>query len=295
MDTDRPSCDATEFEDRLRRSLAETGIPPRPQILEEISAQMQRDTPDLRRLQTVISADVSISGSLIKLVNSPFYGVRKRVGSVQDALVLLGLDAVAGSIATIVLRELLPAPPRLERFWDASARIARVSAWLVQEVGVREGVQPKDAYTFGLFRDCGIPIMLRKFAGYHDTLARANGEPARPFTAIEDEAHPTNHAVVGSLLAQTWWLAEDTSLAIRHHHDYPLLATDGLMLSPRAQRMIALSQLAEWLVQQVTGQSQTLEWAKMSEACQSLLALDDAALGELERGAAPVIQQILFG
>lgn len=272
--------DQGPLDECLADTIRQLGIPPRPAILEKVAAEVQRDEPDFRSLARTISADVSISGSLIKLVNSPFFGYRQKARTVQDALSMLGLSAVSAAIATIVLRKALPPPPRLERFWDASARVAQVSGWLVQQIGPA-GVLPEDAYTFSLFRDCGIPIMARKFPGYFDTLARANGDGEQLFTEVEESRHPTNHAVVGCLLGQSWWLPEHTCMAIRHHHDFVSLQAGAGAFSPVARRLIALAQVAEKLLQDATGLSACREWQKMGEASLAVLCLSSAELEEL--------------
>lgn len=277
------------LEGELLNSIRQIGIPPRPLILEQVVAEMGRDEPDLRALARAISADVGIAGSLLKVVNSPFYGYRSKARTVQDALSMLGLAVAASTIAGIVLRKALPPMPRLERFWDASARVARLSAWLSQKCEAIAGLRAEDAYTFSLFRDCGIPIMMRKFPNYFEILAAANGDPALPFTVVEEQHLPTNHAVVGCLLAQSWWLAEETCLAIRNHHDFITLAAGGGALPPLSRNLIAIAGLAEYIDQQLTGQNQTNEWLKIGKPIQAYLGLSDPALAALviEAGTLP--------
>ena len=271
------------LENQLLASIRQIGIPPRPQILERVAAEIGKDDPDLRKLAQFISADVSISGSLLKTVNSPFYGYRQKVRTIQDALLLLGLATTASTLACIVLHKALPPMPRLERFWNASARVARISSLLVQHLGVADGVRPEDAYTFALFRDCGIPLMARKFPDYFETLAKANNESECSFTEIEEARHPTNHAFVGSLLAQSWWLPEETSIAIRHHHDFVSLRAGGGALPMASRRLIALAQLAERIDQESTGLNQCCEWEKMGEACLRLVNIQPGAWTELQQ------------
>lgn len=261
----------------LERSIKDIGIPPRPLILDRIANEMQNDEPDYKRLASLISTDVSLAASLIKTANSPFFGFRNRVRSASEALMMLGLDVASRAIAGIILRKMFPLSPQLERFWDASARIARLSGWLAQHVGHNQ-LRPDDAYTFGLFRDCGIPVLLARYPGYASILAAANDETERSFTAIEDAEMSANHAMVGNLLAQSWWLPAETCVAIRHHHDATMIDTaSGLPLSSRYR--IAIAQFAEYLMQQHSGLSQTQEWPKLGSACLSLLDLaeDDVA------------------
>ena len=273
----------------LESSLKDIGIPPRPAILQRISDEMLKEEPDFRRLANIIGADVSLAAGLIKTANSPFFGSRNRVRSVNEALVMLGLDVASRAIAGLILRKVFPASLHLERFWDASARIARLSGWLAQHVGHNK-LRPDDAYTFGLFRDAGIPVLLLRFPGYEKILARANSEDSRSFTAVEDAQLPTNHAMVGCLLAQSWWLPEELCLAIRHHHDTAVIETPSITPPLTSRYRIAMAQFAEHLVQRHTGLSHTHEWQKLGDGCLRLLDITEDDIDGILAGALPVIE-----
>jgi HD-like signal output (HDOD) protein len=202
---------------------------------------------------------------------------------------MLGLDVASRAIAGIILRKVFPASLHLERFWDASARIARLSGWLAQHVGGSK-LQPDEAYTFGLFRDCGIPVLLMRFPGYQKILGQANGEGSRSFTAIEDAQLPTNHAMVGCLLAQSWWLPEETCLAIRHHHDATVMETPSITPPLTSRYRIAISQFAEHLVQRHSGLSHTHEWPKLGGACLHLLDIVEDDIDGILAESLPVME-----
>ena len=279
-----PSVDAL-----LESSLKDIGIPPRPTILDRISREMLQDEPDYKRLANIIGADVSLSASLIKTANSPFFGYRNRVRSVNEALMMLGLDVASRAIAGIILRKVFPNSLHLERFWDASARIARLSGWLAQHVG-RNKLRPDDAYTFGLFRDCGIPVLLSRFPGYEKILDSANSEADRSFTVVENSQLPTNHAMVGCLLAQSWWLPEETCLAIRHHHEVAIIETPSITPPLTSRYRIAIAQFAEHLMQRHTGLSHTQEWPKLGTACLRLLDVAEDDVDAILADAVPVME-----
>ena len=272
----------------LENSIKDIGIPPRPAILDRISNEMLKEEPDFKRLAKIIGADVSLAASLIKTANSPFFGCRIRVRSINEALMVLGLDVSSRAIAGIILRKVFPHSLHLERFWDASARIARLSGWLTQQIGNNK-LRPDDAYTYGLFRDCGIPVLLMRFPDYDKILDRANGEESLSFTAVEDSKLPTNHAKVGCLLAQSWWLPEETCLAIRHHHDAAIIETPAITPPLTARYRIAMAQFAEHLVQRHSGLSHTCEWPKLGAACLHLLDIAENDVDDIFAGAVPVM------
>ena len=274
-------------ESQLESSLYKIGIPPRPAILDRIHAEMQKDEPDFKQLSDIISADVALSASLISITNSPYFGLRGHVHSTREAMMVLGLNITSKAIAGIAMRHAFPQSPHLERFWDASARIARLSGWLAQR---HTKLSADDAYTFGLFRDCGIPILLSHFPEYIGILQKANHDAARSFTDIEDIELPTNHAVVGYVLAQNWWLSDETILSIRNHHNADILSTPAIPPSMNSRQMIAVAQLAEHLLQQHSGLSITQEWVKLGPACLHLLKLTEDDIKELLAEAIPVIE-----
>jgi HD-like signal output (HDOD) protein len=280
---------ALSLDRQLEASLLEIGIPPRPRILELIVLEARAGEPDFNYLAELIHSDVALSAGLIKVANSPFFGYRQKTRSVRDALLMLGLRAAANTVAALILRQVFPSPPSLERFWDASQRTGELAAWLVKRLGVRYGVTAEDAYTFGLFRDCGIPVMMRRFDGYAAILGRANASDTHPFTAIEEAEVPTNHAVVGGLMAQSWWLPEDLCVAIRRHHDIRILTEPAPGAS---SRQVALATLAEKLHQDCSGLNRTCEWVKLGAASLQLLGLAEADLAELERAARGFLAQL---
>lgn len=284
----RPAVDKT-----LEESVRDIGIPPRPVILDRIAAEMRKEEPDLRHLASLLSADVSLAAGLLKTANSSFFGLQTRARTVVQALVMLGLDVASRAVAGLILRKIFLATPAMERFWDASSRIARTSGWLVQRLGARDGVRADDAYTFGLFRDCGLPILMRRFPDYLVILKAANSEGERPFTAVEEGRYPTNHAMVGCLMAQNWWLPDETCQAIRHHHDAIALLSGNGAMPAASVRMVALVQLAEYLVQEVTRQGQTREWEKLGGICQRQLGLEAPDIAELLREAPAVATDIM--
>jgi len=188
---------------RVGSEIRDIGIPPRPRVLDRIHAEMAKDEPDFRALADVISSDISLAASVVKVSNSPYFGLGRPVRTVADALMVLGLKMTVGTIAGIALKNVFPHVPDLDRFWEATARRARLAGWLVQQLEGRVRFRSDYAYTFGLFRDAGIPALMIPFPEYLAILAAAEAEPARAFTAVEDEALAINHAIVGAEFVRT--------------------------------------------------------------------------------------------
>lgn len=275
----------------LQKNIQEDDIPPRPQIIDRIRSEIMRNDPDLRLVAELINRDVALAAGLIRTANSPFFGHARHARSVMEAVSMLGLDVTTRAITTICLRTAFPECGHYERFWHASAQIAALSAWLSKRLAPTK-IRIDDAYTFGLFRDAGIVILMRRYPKYTQILGAANENREMRFTAVEQEQLPTDHCMLGSLMAQNWWLPEDTCQAIRHHHDLNRLDADTADLNETSRLLIALAQTSEYLVQQITGGSQTQEWFKLGASCQQQLALNDVTLAECLADAREILESI---
>ena len=236
-------------------------IPPRPRVLGDLFAEMSRDEPDLPRAAALIAADPALAGAMVKAVNSPAFGLSRKVGSVSQALSLLGLRNVANIAMSLAIRHAIKgeAGGSLERFWDTAERVALVSARLAR---LFRGLPADEAYTIGLFHDCGIPLLMRRFPDYGRTLAEANATAGATFTDVEDRALRTNHAVVGYFLARSWDLPADLCGAILRHHDPGLYGEAAGRSARRLQDLVGVVHLAEHVHHRAARDGFDLEWDK---------------------------------
>ena len=279
------------IDDIFERTIKDIGIPPRPVIMDRVVAEMRKEDPNFTHLGQIIAADVSLSASLMKTVNSPYFGLRSKVNSVGRALTILGLDVASRAIAVACLRASFPVTPLLERFWNASAQVAALSGWLASNN--RKNMLPADvAYTFGLFRDIGIAILLRRHSRYVLTLDSANHECERSFTDIEQRDFQTDHARVGYVLAMNWCLPEEICLGIRSHHDLQAIDHAESKIPLASQYLIATSQTAEYILQCLTGLSGTSEWQKLGPACMRILGLSEDELPALCEAGADILKAV---
>lgn len=265
--------------------LAKMEIPPRPGILDQIFLETRQEEPDFLKLATLISEDMTLSASLIKTVNSPFFGLQQRASSVQDALMLLGLEVASRMVAGILLRHTFPRRPELDELWDASLKVALLSHWLGVRLGRSIGLRPADAYTFGLFRDCGMAVMQMRQLDYAHTLTRARAEARQSFTEVERSALGIDHAMVGSKLASDWRLSDEMAWGILFHHAIAGADVATEQAPPASLRLVALAQFADRLLQDNGHLAVDHEWDKLGTRCLEILGLDAGDEAELSEAA----------
>ncbi len=268
---------ATPSDDPVDALIKSIRIPPRPSLLADLQQELASSDPSPGAIGKIIASDVGMSGALLKLANSSFYGGARKAKSIDQAIIFLGINQVATLMTGLLARRVIKADnAALANFWDMSTR--RAQAMVLLSRRLRIGA-PDVAHTFGLFCDTGVPLLMDRFPAYVHTYAEAAQDIERAFTALEDERHSTNHAAIGCLLARNWGLTSDVSWAILHHHDYEVIndaATDDAVRS-----LIALSVLAEMAIQKYQGQGQSVEWDKGGQFASDHLGLSEEEITDL--------------
>lgn len=248
-------------------------IPPRPSLLQDLQKELGTDDPCPNKIASIASQDVALSAAVLKVINSSFYGLNRRVDTLAQAASFIGISALASLISGLVARQALKSEgPAMTRFWDVSSRRAQLLQRMSRKLRISS---PDVAQTFGLFCDLGIPLLVKKFANYMDTLALANTSTDKSFTEVEQSRHRTDHALIGAIMAKTWGLSNTISGAIRVHHDYELLASS--LITTDMKHLVAMGLVAEHVIQEFTGLNKTVEWTRGRD-----YALDHLGLGEYE-------------
>ena len=265
--------------EEAEKALRGISIPPRPVILTQLVNEVRRDSPSLRTIAGLIAADVGLAAATLKTVNSPFFGLPKKIGSMQQAVTLLGVRNITTLATGLLLRNAVGGDKvSLERFWDSAEKVARIAAYIASTL---PRISRDDAYTFGLFHDCGMPVLMQKFPDYKETLRLANGNVNRPMTEVEDERHATNHATLGYLLSKAWYLPDAICEAIMRHHDTSIF-TRGDHVSPAARTLIAVVLLAEQIHDEVLRLRNSPQWDSLGDHVLSHLGLDQAEYIDLK-------------
>ena len=255
-------------------------IPSCPAVLNDLRTEIGRDDPDAGAIARLVVADVALSVAVLRVVNSPIYGLSRKVESIAQAVSILGLKRLAVLVTNVLVRQALSCKGLdLDEFWDRSNKRAYAMCSLAK---IHRGIDADTAQSAGLLCDIGIPLLMQRFPDYGDTLKLANdfnvgiplllkqfpqyahviasGNEARPkgFTEIEFERHGLEHTKIGAMMARSWGLSGTLCQTIRHHHDHTLLQDPTA--PPAVRRLVATCFVAEFTIQRMAGVVETHEW-----------------------------------
>jgi len=232
--------------EQIQQSLQGISVPPQPQIMVDLQMEQYMPDPDLEVIARLISQDPGLSGSLLKIVNSPYYGLSNKIASIQRAVNLLGSRSIVNLINAQSIKGEMSDDTivTLNRFWDTAQDVAMTCLSLAK----RTGTQAVDeAYALGLFHDCGVPLMLKRFPNYMAVLeeAYASAGPQCRVVDTENRVFNTNHAVVGYYTAKSWRLPEHVTDAIANHHNALAIFSDESNHKPQLKNLLAILKMAE--------------------------------------------------
>jgi HD-like signal output (HDOD) protein len=181
-------------------------LPTLPQVVTRIVELAEDETASAHDFTAVLESDYAISARILRLANSPYYGLPNRVDSIGRAVVLLGFDAVRNlALATTVVglfadRKQTALTP--EDFWMHAFGAAKAAQLLCRQHCRVES--PEGCFTAALLHDMGkylFALILKD--DYLEVVAQAQ-KVERPLHEIETERFGMDHAEVGAWLLEKW-------------------------------------------------------------------------------------------
>lgn len=236
-----------QLEDYAEVIVRELQLPPCPRILADIGRELGKEHPDMQKIALEASRDVSSSATLLKTINSAWYGLTHKARSVQQAIAYLGLERTSLLLAGLLLRNVFPSSHRqgMVRFWHVSTQLAVTLGFIAR---VLERPDRDELHTFGLFRDVGSAVLINKHDDYDPMATRAQIELGPSLTELEQARYGTDHAVIGAVLARDWALPGDMVDAILWHHADFVLDMAERPIAAQAIEMIAVGVLGDRVI-----------------------------------------------
>ena len=168
----------------------------------------------------------------------------------------------------------------------STSAIAQISALLAQEF---KCINRDEAYTFALFRDCGMLAMMSNLKSYRPVLPGSKLPAAGNVTASEDRLFGVNHARVGCQLAKNWLLPDEICQAILRHHRYssPKNGGDGPSIMSDQRVALVLAAEAAFVTHKMGILSE--EWRKGAEFALAVLDITQADLDRVTGDLSPAL------
>ncbi|MEW5903098.1 MAG: HDOD domain-containing protein [Pseudomonadota bacterium] len=231
----------TQDAERALSELAAKGvrIPPQPQVLVRLQQAIAGDDYSIKQLADIIATDPGLTAMLFKVARAPVFGGARRIDSVEQVLMVIGVKQSYNLVQAASLSVALSDAARqaFEHFWQRSQEVAQLAALIAADRVSVCNIFPDQAYMAGIFHECGVPVLMLRFPDYCDKL-NLKDACCWPNLSDEDAHFQLDHSSVGYLVARHWKLPDFICQAILYHHELPDQETGTV------RTLVAILQLA---------------------------------------------------
>jgi HD-like signal output (HDOD) protein len=173
----------------------------------------------------------------------------------------------------------------VEQFWKRNTQLALAAAMIARR---QYGISPDAAYTYTLFHDAAIPLMMKRFPNYGKVIEDALSS-GKSLVEAEGEYFPCTHPIVGSLLVRNWGLPSILGQAIRFHHEHDVYEISDKSLPGGALSFIAVTQVAEHLAHEIMGENDHEVGSALYQKALAHLGISQEELDDLQACVAEAI------
>jgi HD-like signal output (HDOD) protein len=196
-------------------------LPSVPALYQALLSEIESPRSSMESVAGIISQDIGMTGKVLQLVNSAFFGLPRAITNPSQAISLLGLDTVKALVLGIQVFSAFREPRgslfKIDALWRHSLATSRFAQRLVEhEHGSFQVAEL--SFTAGLLHDVGVLVLAANRPESYGDVLRSAGAPGAELTAIEREMLGATHAEVGAYLLGLWGLSDAIVESVAFHH-----------------------------------------------------------------------------
>lgn len=196
-------------------------VPSLPALYVELVRDIGSENPSLSRAGEIIAREPGLSTRILRLVNSPLFGLERPVTSPAEAGILAGVETIKSLVIFLKVFSQYDAnqlrASQLDGVWSHSW----ITAVLAKRICAKEQADPRlidHAFLGGLLHDVGRMVLATNLTGlYHSALSMAETKNI-PIHEAEQAVFGASHAEVGGYLLSLWGLPDPVIEAVVYHH-----------------------------------------------------------------------------
>lgn len=203
-----------------------------PEITLKIVELVEDPTSTAQDLHNIIANDPALCSRILKVVNSSFYGLPGQIGSINRAIVLLGLNAVKNIAISASLAKLFRSGQLCANFsardlWVHAVATAATAKMIADALKLGA---PDEAFLAGLLHDIGIMVELQydrnKLIEVFNEVSGKGGVPTVDMREVERRIFGADHQQFGKGLCEKWKFPKSFAAVTGYHHN-PLELESG--------------------------------------------------------------------
>jgi len=193
-------------------------LPSMPAALAELLASLRQDDIEVHTLAGKIALDQALAAKVLRLANSSFYGLQRKVTNIQQAIGVLGIQCVRTLVTACAVTASFPARPGVDFDFNAFWRHSLATAACARALAPYFQQQPDMAFTTGLLHDIGTLALLTLYPAEYGRVEAYRHDHDSVTSVAQQAVFGFDHAVIGSALAARWKFPQQIQDALAAHH-----------------------------------------------------------------------------
>lgn len=193
-------------------------LPTLPSVYVALQSTLADERSGAPEVARIIEQDIGMSAKVLQLVNSAFFGLGRRISSIQEAVSYMGFRMIQQVALASEIFKGNGLDSRsgfsLEKLRDHAV----LTAGIARRILAGDRKQVEDAWAAGLLHDIGKLILAAELPEQMATAAAAAREAQQPLFRAEQELYGITHAEVGAYLLGVWGLPYPIVEAVANHH-----------------------------------------------------------------------------
>lgn len=238
-------------DDKLVNFASSIEIPACPRVIIEMTRAQNQSSPDPRVIARLAEKDPAMTAAMLKTVNSPYFGLRTKILSVQQAVMFLGMRNVVNIVTAIALKSTGADVygEGVSCFWERASVTAAFAADLANRI---VGLARDEVYIHVLFRDAAIPLIIAQRVKCGQLSKNVLLDKRLYMAQVEIEQRCMDHALIGYHFTKKWLLPERTQQSVRLHLNIEMFLGGELKeeVAKWVSLQIAIGYLAEHIMRE---------------------------------------------
>ncbi|HYD63089.1 MAG TPA: HDOD domain-containing protein [Noviherbaspirillum sp.] len=194
-------------------------LPSLPLVVLEVLKSFEQPDASVGMLAEKVSKDQALAAKTLRIANSSFYGLSRKVTTIPQAITILGFDSVRTLIAAAAVTDIFSgnttSPFDFKGFWRHAIGTGLCAKMLARQMKLNQDY----AFVCGLLHDIGRLVLVTRFPEQYAMAMKYRGEKDCYVIEAERAVLEMDHASVGRALADYWKFPLIMQKAIAHHHN----------------------------------------------------------------------------
>ena len=234
---------ATLLTGDFERIFKDFSPPPLPQVVMHILEKLSDPEVSPQDISLLIEKDPALSSQVLKIVNSAYFGLSRRISRIGEATSLLGVKEIETLVLSYGVVRTLKDPQvegfDIKIFWEDSL----FRALFARKIAKSLSLEAEEAFAGALLQDVALPVLLTNwYEGYRKVYEKWQEDRSRALHEVEKEVLSWDHAQAGAWVLKNWKLP-DVLVCCVGFHIRPLAEIAELRLLKTPIGVVALASL----------------------------------------------------